>query len=363
MTPQTTDALTQASRAVILAGQAPSGAYVASPAFSQYGYCWLRDGSFVAMAMAAVGERDSAHRFHQWAAAAISAQRERAEAVIRDLEAGVPVPPERMLPTRYRLSGEEESGAKQWPNFQLDGYGTWLFALHSFYGEAATEDWRDLVRLVARYLTASWRLPCYDYWEEAGDQRHTTTAAAIAAGLRAAARLLHDPAIDQTADEVMAFIREECLADGAFVKGPADRRVDSSLLSLGVPFGLVPLDDPYFIRTVSRIRSELSSPTGGIRRYLGDSYYGGSPWTLLTAWLGWRDRLAGATDEHRREVAWVREAAGPTGTLPEQVVGEPQFPDYVPVWEERWGPVADPLLWSHAKYLLALHGGEPASWG
>ena len=36
-------------------------------------------------------------------------------------------------------------------------------------------------------------------------------------------------------------------------------------------------------------------------------------------------------------------------------------PSMLPVWEERWGPVATPLLWSHAAYLiLADELGERA---
>ena len=33
------------------------------------------------------------------------------------------------LPTRYTLDGELEPEVDDWPNFQLDGYGTWLWAL------------------------------------------------------------------------------------------------------------------------------------------------------------------------------------------------------------------------------------------
>jgi hypothetical protein len=35
-----------------------------------------------------------------------------------------------------------------------------------------------------------------------------------------------------------------------------------------------------------------------VRRYLGDSYYGGGNWILLTAWLGWY-RAAHATSTAR----------------------------------------------------------------
>ena len=40
--------LARHSVAVIRAGEAPSGAYIASPTFSVYRYSWLRDGAFIA---------------------------------------------------------------------------------------------------------------------------------------------------------------------------------------------------------------------------------------------------------------------------------------------------------------------------
>ncbi len=48
--------LARRSLDIIRAGQAPSGAFVASPTFSQYGFAWLRDGSFIAEALDLVGE-------------------------------------------------------------------------------------------------------------------------------------------------------------------------------------------------------------------------------------------------------------------------------------------------------------------
>jgi len=39
--------------------------------------------------------------------------------------------------------------------------------------------------------------------------------------------------------------------------------------------------------------------------------------------------------------------------LPEQVTVASQFPDEVEPWLERWGPVATPLLWSHAMFLIS----------
>lgn len=355
--------LVDSSIRVILDGQAPSGAYVASPAFSQYGFGWLRDGSYVALAMDAVGHRDSAAAFHAWAARAITGQRARIGDVVERLARGEQVPGEQMLPTRYTLDGglEHEEG-EDWPNFQLDGYGTWLFALHRHLDGAGPGGFGDAVVLAAEYLQAAWRLPCFDYWEEYGDRRHTSTLAAIAAGLRGASRLLGDASLEAVADEIVAELRMTCVRDGAFVKGPEDDRVDGSLVSLATPFGIVPADDPTMIATVDRIRAELSSPSGGIRRYLGDTYFGGNPWHLLTAWLGWHDRVTGNAvgAEHAR--SWILAHVSPGAALAEQLTEEPQAPEFVQEWIDRWGPVADPLLWSHAKFLLLVSDAQATVW-
>lgn len=51
---------------VILAGQSPSGGYVACPNFEQYRYSWFRDGSFIADAMREAGQMESTDRFFDW---------------------------------------------------------------------------------------------------------------------------------------------------------------------------------------------------------------------------------------------------------------------------------------------------------
>lgn len=350
-------ALSEASRAVLLEGQAASGAYIACPNFSQYGFAWLRDGAYCALALESIGETASVTAFHAWVSGVITARADRVERLVTVLGAGRTPDPATLLPTRYRLDGtEEREGENDWPNFQLDGYGTWLFALHSTYGTVLPSELVPAARLAARYIAAAWRLPCYDYWEEYGTRLHTSTLAALAAGLRGAARMLGDDVFEDTAAEIVTFIRSRCVADGVFVKGPEDARVDGSLVSLATPFALFDADDPVMTATVERIRTELASPSGGIRRYLGDNYYGGSPWVLLTAWLGWHDRLRGNEAGYHHAVDWVEGAVSRAGTLPEQVVAEPQLPEFVAEWEELWGPVADPLLWSHAKYLLLLNG-------
>ena len=60
---------------VILAHQAPSGGYLASPSFPVYRYCWFRDGAYIAYAMDLSGERESSRRFHDWCARTVNQRR------------------------------------------------------------------------------------------------------------------------------------------------------------------------------------------------------------------------------------------------------------------------------------------------
>ena len=355
----TTTRLIDSSIRIILAGQAPTGAYIASPNFPSYRFAWLRDGSYCALAMDAVGRRDSAELFHDWVGSVIESQESRILDIVARREAGHELNVHEMLPTRYTLDGSlERDDDEPWPNFQLDGYGTWLFALESHYRSDLPDRLLGAVKLVADYILAAWSLPCYDYWEEYGDRVHTSTLASLAAGLGAAARMLGRDDLAEASELVMATIRESCIVDGHFTKGPEDDRVDASLLSLATPFGLVDPDDPVMLKTVDTVRTALASPTGGIRRYLGDTFYGGNPWIMLTAWLGWHERRVGLDALSARSQAWVEARASEGGALAEQVLDEPQAPDLVEFWIGKWGPVADPLLWSHAKYILMTTESE-----
>lgn len=211
---------------VILAGQAASGAYVASPTFSQYReHCWLRDGSFVADAMREAGEVASADRFFDWCARVILAR------------------PEGPWDARYLLDGSPDES--DWPKLQLDGLGLFLGALRR-RGDAAR--WEDAAACVRRYLEAHWGEPCVDWWEER-EGVHAATLWCVGNGLGS--------------DE----IRREALAR-------AGERLDGSLLFIGTP------------DLVAWVEAELVSPGGGVWRHLDDEYYGGGEWLLLTALLG-----------------------------------------------------------------------------
>jgi isomaltose glucohydrolase len=115
----------------------------------------------------------------------------------------------------------------------------------------------------------------------------------------------------------------------------------------------------------SRIQQELHRPGGGVRRYQGDTFYGGGQWILLAASLGWATLATGATELAPQLLAWVEASANDAGYLPEQVAEDVQSPHMLAWWQARWGATATPLLWSHAMHVI-LHdelqaAADPAS--
>ena len=347
--------LHQHSIQVILENQSPSGAYIACPVMADYAYCWFRDGTFIAYAMDAVGEQRSAQGFYDWGARVINARAEVVERALAKTSSGEGLSPADYLHTRYTLDGQDGTDS-DWPNFQLDGLGTWLWGLHehvrSSAGTRLSGDWAHAADLVARYLSGLWRVPNYDCWEEFGEQVHPYTLASIYSGLRAYADLANQSEYAEVADAIRAFVLERGVVDGHFVKYLGTDAVDASLLGLTTPYALVPPDDRRMLATVDLIEAELHRKGGGVHRYAWDSYYGGGEWLLLAAWLGWYYSQAGQTTRAQQLLDWVETQADSDGNLPEQTASHLIAPEYYAEWVARRGPIANPLLWSHAMLLI-----------
>src|SRR5690606_32207430 len=260
--------------AALLAAQLPNGAYPAAAGFSQYGPCWLRDGSFIAHATDLAGRHDSAARFHAWVARTVAAQAGTVGELLARRRAGEPISESDFLPTRYAVDGEwvKDGG----PNCQLDGYGQWLWSLA---GHLAATGQDELpahlaagVDVVVDYLSEFWDEPCYDCWEEFRSQLHTATLGSVAAGMGAIARWV--PRAAPVGAAARELVLTGCVVDGRFVKHVGNPEADASLTWLCTPFGLVADDDPVMRATVARIEADLVVD-GGTSRYRADTYYGG----------------------------------------------------------------------------------------
>jgi GH15 family glucan-1,4-alpha-glucosidase len=360
------DTSLQESIDAIMRNQSASGAIVASPDFAQYHFCWLRDGSFSAFALDRAGEHEASARYHAWVNDAIGGISGIIDDVIERMLRGDDPDPTIMPPARFALDGT--SVIDDWPNFQIDGYGTWLWSLgqHLVESNQATlpKELRSSVARAARYLATFALTPCYDVWEENGSAVHTSTLACVYGGLTTAARLLDDLGLLESAALVKARLNSAVI-NGVFVKSSDNSDVDASELWLLAPFGAVSVDDRTFAETVATIEDRLTLD-GGIRRYSTDVYFGSGAWPVLTASLGWYAVMAGDVEKAKRCLAWVAEHIDGAGLLGEQYGGERRDAPHYDEWVARWGPPARNLTWSYAMYVVLMiaideAGGESVS--
>lgn len=354
-------ALVDHSLAVIESNQAVSGAYPASPNFPVYRYCWFRDGAFIADAMSRTGRPVSTDAFFGWCTDVLVARADQINALVGRKERGEPIKTDELLPCRYTLDGGESP--EEWWEFQLDGYGTWLWALdqHVERHGGSLAPYVSAAELTVRYLVAFWAEPCYDWWEEHAEHRHTSTLASIYGGLDAASRwevlsAESRSAAARTAGEIRARVLDEGVHDGHLSKWLDGDGLDASLIACSTPFRLFAPDDPLMVQTIRALEEELAH--GGVHRYSDDTYFGGGEWLLLAAMLGSYYVEVGRIGDACAQLSWVAAQARPDGDLPEQVSGHLLAPGSFDEWAARWGPVATPLLWSHAMFLtLAVELG------
>jgi len=361
--------LHQHSLIVLLDNQQPGGAYLACPTMPDYRFSWFRDGAYIAYALTLDGadlgitysgsmaaQWESAARFHDWCAGVITRRADALERSIARARRGEPPVPADTLNARYRADGE--SGPDDWPEFQLDGPGVWLWSLQAYVEKARVRPlplvWEQAIVLTARYLAALWQTPCYDCWEERGGDVHISTLGAIYAGLNAAERLLPGLGVVETAAHIRAFVLSRGLTPGGeLAKSVGLDMVDANLIGVAVPCGLLAPSDPIMRRTIARLERELCAPEGGVHRHVEDVYYGGGAWVLLALWLAWYYAEIGEMDRARELITWAERQADPDGNLPEQVNAPMLAPEHYQKWVAIRGPIASPLLWSHAMDLIA----------
>lgn len=348
------DSSLQESIDAILRNQSVSGAIIASPDFAQYHFCWLRDGSFSAFALDRAGEHEASARYHAWVNDAIGGISGIIDDVIEKMRRGEVLDPTIMPPARFALDGT--SVIDDWPNFQIDGYGTWLWSLGQHLDESGQVDLptqlRSSVARASRYLATFATTPCYDVWEENGTAVHTSTLACVYGGLTTAARLLDDADLHEAAASVKKRLGQ-AISNGVYVKSSENSDVDASELWLLTPFEAVDLNDRVFAETVATIEERLTLD-GGIRRYSTDVYFGSGAWPVLTASLGWYSVVTGDLEKAKRCLGWIAAHFDDAGLLGEQYGGERRDAPHYQEWLSRWGEPAQDLTWSHAMYIVLM---------
>ena len=215
---------------------------------------------------------------------------------------------------------------------------------------------RAAVETCASYLGAFWDQPCYDWWEEHADGVHPSTLGADrtpGCGPPPVSwrRHVHRSA-GRRPRRSSSFVLAEGLSDGHLVKTVgAGPRVDASLVACATPFGLVPPAGPVADATYAAVVDQTSRPTACTATVATRSTAAGAGSCWPGSSAGTRRPPDASTPP---AAAWNGCTPRPTrdGLLPEQVTTHALDPTFIAAWaEQRWGPVATPLLWSHAMYI------------
>lgn len=362
----------------------------------RYAYCWGRDAAFITDALDKCGLSEDVDAFWRWAA------------MVQDADGG--------WQQRYHLDGNL---APSW-GLQIDEGGSILRGILRHYEYCGNkglleELWpcvKKGVEFLLGYIDAETGLPwlSFDLWEERLGE-HAYSTAAVCAGLEAGARIAEilgntgagegdimeerqsmagnrektgrlqgmavlwreaaarlraaldknfwRPDWNRFARSVRVKLNgwgEEHTAEKVWLKqndrsAPRDftlldGTVDISLLGLSVPFGIYSAADPRMASTAQAVEEALhAEPAGGLMRYEHDGYIGGNPWIIATLWAALYHMERKSYKKAREYLDWAVKGATAQGLLPEQVDRTTGKPAWV-----------IPLTWSHAMFVLVLHG-------
>jgi GH15 family glucan-1,4-alpha-glucosidase len=332
-----------------------------------YGYCWPRDGAYVLWPLIRMGYVDEAYRFFEFCR--------------RGLQPGG------YLMHKYRADGALGSswhpyvhdGGEVAPPIQEDETALVLFVFAQFYNMHKTprllnEFYHTMVVPMANFLSGyvdkTTGLPraSYDLWEEVFLTSTYTTALTYAA-LHAAADLAEaaqdaDSAVRwrTTADDISAAAHKylynqerKVFYKGVNVKNGeviTNDTIDVSSIFGVFMFGLYPVGSEELTNSIETLKRTFMLDQGriGLPRYENDQYYrvsgadSGNLWFITTLWLAQYYIETDESDEARKLIDWVSEAAMmTTGVMAEQV--SPKDGSVISV---------APLTWSHAEYLATL---------
>ena len=235
-----------------------------------------------------------------------------------------------MPPARYTLDGVARADGRrravaELPDRRLRDVA--LGARRASRRPAARRTLRDTVELVGPLPAGdAGRSSRYSCWEELDGGEHASTLGAVGRRPRRRRPPPRRRGLGATqAARVRAALRERFRHGDRLGRGPDDERVDASLLWLGVPFGVLPLDDPLLAadrrRGASRPPPARRRPLPLPRRHVLRRRRV-APSRLLARLA--RARAAATRRAAEPLRAWVRAQARPNGDLPEQVTGHAQ---------------------------------------
>jgi len=293
-------------------------------------YCWIRDASFTASALARLGSVTEGAAFLTWLNHQLEMKGEPDRLAPVYNVTGRHLPPEAQISTIAGYAGSRpvRIGHAADGQLQIDMFGAVVELVHDLRraGHPLTDAEWHLVEAMVVAVSRRWNQPDHGIWQsrlKVGHHVHTKVMCWVAVdrAINLAEEFLdRAPGAwtdlrDQIATEVVARAWNPSL--GSFTGSYDTDEIDASVLSIGLR-GLVSPSDERFVSTVSTVEAELlDGPV--VRRYRHDDGLPGEDGghLLMTSWLV--DALAaiGRRDDAIDLFKGVCDFAGPTGVLPE----------------------------------------------
>jgi GH15 family glucan-1,4-alpha-glucosidase len=244
-----------------------------------YRYCWLRDATFVLLALMHAGYLDEARSFREWLLRAIAGQASQMQIMyglngerrLQEFELDWLAGYENSRPVRVGNAASRQ--------FQLDVYGEVLYALwlaqHVGIKVSAAE-WR-LVNDLMEFLESNWDKPDNGIWEVRGGRKHFTHSKVMAwVAFDRAVKLAENHGDGRAKNierwkKIQKKIHAQVCERGyntkkkAFTQFYGSDALDASLLAMPL-VGFLPATDERVVETIAAVERELMQD-GFVLRY------------------------------------------------------------------------------------------------
>lgn len=326
-----------------------------------YRFCWLRDASMAAHALARLGDTATAQRLLDWISRVVARDGSGLRPVYAVDGREVPAEEEVVGPRGYGGSLPIRVGNAAALQVQLDVAGSVVSLVAQLAGQGVpiSPEHERLTDALVRDVASRWHEPDHGIWEVRGPARHHVHSKvmgflAVDAAMRVheATGVSADPAWRRLRDRMRDEIVERGFdpARGAFVAWYGGHELDAATLWVLLA-GVLPPDDSRVVSTVDAIDRELRVGNA-VHRYRYDDGLPGrdSAFHLCTGWLVESMVAIGRTDEAHRLLMALGAAAGPGGLMSEGVD---------PVFGMALGNV--PQAYSHVALINAALAVERAA--
>jgi GH15 family glucan-1,4-alpha-glucosidase len=324
---------------------APTGGIVAAATTSlperlggvrnwDYRYCWLRDATFMLLALMNLGYYDEAQAWRDWLIRAVAGSPNQVQIMYG-------VGGERWLPelTIPWLPGYENSAPVRIGNgaseqLQLDVFGEIADAMFQGLkgGMAPSERGRAVRPVVLEYLATAWRQPDEGIWEVRGGPQHFVHSKVMAwVAFDRAANELEIEAFNEPgqrsrkiADEIHTEVCERGFDSelNSFVQSYGSKQVDASLLLIPM-VGFLPPEDPRVRGTLTACEDRLLIENEFVLRYETEHTKDGLPagegaFLACSFWLVDNYILQGRYAEARKLFTCLLSRCNEVGLLAEE---------------------------------------------